>query len=244
MAIWDDVLKGEDREVYEALLKPRELGDRPAVIVVDVNYAFVGTRPMPLKEAIKEFPTSCGEAGWEVIPRIRSVTEAAREQGIPVFYSTGKTVPFSRRWGVGGVGWSYAGSRDPMHQIGDDGIEKQRLGNTLVEELEVQPQDIILEKSGSSVFLGTPLVTYLNDMGVNTLLVTGTTTSGCVRATAVEASNLSYQVGLIEDCVFDRFEISHKVSLMDIHAKYGKVVRMGEALEYMRTIAQPSVMSS
>ena len=68
MAIWDDVLNGQDREVYEALVQPRELGIRPAVIVIDVNYAFVGIKPEPLLQAIKTYPTACGEAGWQANP--------------------------------------------------------------------------------------------------------------------------------------------------------------------------------
>ena len=241
MPVWDDVLTGQDREVYEALLKPRELGHKPAVVVVDVTYAFVGSEPMPLIEAIKEFPTACGEVGWNAIPRIRTLTDTARELGIPVFYSTIITTPFQRKWGVGGTG--YEGVLDDvlLNVDSPESMEKRRMANLVVDELGRQPEDILIEKVGASVFLGTPLVSYLNEMGVDTLIITGTTTSGCVRATAVEAANLNIHAAVVEDCVFDRFEVSHKISLMDMNAKYAKVISLGDALEYVKTSARPSI---
>jgi nicotinamidase-related amidase len=242
MPVWDDVLQGKDREIYEALSIERKLGKRPAVIVIDVNYAFVGFEPMPIEEAIKEFPTSCGEVGWEAVPKIRELTDVAREMGVPVFYSTGFTSPFARTWGVGGVGWGQdGGEKKPKTYRDEAEFEHQRKGNLIVEELGRQPRDIVIEKTGASVFLGTPLLQHLIDLGIDTLLLVGTTTSGCVRATAVEASNLNLHAAVIEDGTFDRFEISHKVSLMDMHAKYARVMSLGEGMEYLKTSTEPSI---
>jgi maleamate amidohydrolase len=70
-------------------------------------------------------------------------------------------------------------------------------------------------------------------MDVDTLIITGTTTSGCVRASAVDAASLDFYVGVVEECTFDRFEISHKVSLMDMHAKYGSVISLDAAMDYL-----------
>jgi nicotinamidase-related amidase len=89
------------------------------------------------------------------------------------------------------------------------------------------------------VFFGTPLTTLLNEMDVDTLIITGTTTSGCVRATAVDAASLDFYVGVVEECTFDRFEVSHKVSLMDMHAKYGSVISLDDAMKYLRATSQP-----
>jgi len=99
----------------------------------------------------------------------------------------------------------------------------------------------VIEKIGASVFLGTPLVSQLIDLGIDTVILCGTTTSGCVRATAVEASNYNFHTAIVEEGTFDRFEISHKVSMMDIHAKYGRVLSLGETLEYLKTDAEPSL---
>lgn len=242
MAIWDDVLTGQDRDVYEAVVQPRELGVRPAVVVIDVNYAFVGFKPEPLMEAIKTYATSCGEVGWQAIPRIRTLADAARTRGVPVFYSTATTTPFRARVRGAGIGWGLdGGGRTPLHLSDEAEFEHRRRGNEIVAELGREPQDILIEKSGASVLLGTPLVSCLNDMGVDTLLLAGTTTSGCVRATAVDASNLNLYTAVIEDCTFDRFTISHKVSLMDMHLKYAKVMSLTEGLQYLETGAQPAL---
>jgi nicotinamidase-related amidase len=92
----------------------------------------------------------------------------------------------------------------------------------------------VIEKRGASGFFGTPLVSYLNELDVDTVIVTGTTTSGCVRASVVDAACNNYFVGVVEECCFDRFEISHRVSLMDMHAKYGQVISLEAAQAYLR----------
>jgi nicotinamidase-related amidase len=241
MAVWDDVLTGRDRALYERVLVERALGHRPAVIVIDVNYAFVGTNPMPIEEAIEEYRTSCGEIGWEAIPRIRQLTDTARELGVPIFYSTALSTAYDRGSTVRGIGWGQDPGRPAKRRKSDEAIAKQIKGNEIVEELGKQPDDFLIQKTGASVFLGTPLVQQLIDLNVDTVILCGTTTSGCVRATAVEASNYNFHSAVVEDCTFDRFEISHKVSLMDIHAKYGRVISLGEALEYLKTSAEPSI---
>jgi maleamate amidohydrolase len=241
MAVWDDVLTGRDRELYERVLVERKLGHRPAVVVIDVNYAFVGSHPMPIEEAIEEYRTSCGEIGWEAIPHIRELTDTAREMGVPIFYSTAISTSYNRGSAERGIGWGQDPGRPPKKAKSDADIQKQIDGNKIVAELGMQPGDFLIEKTGASVFLGTPLIQTLIDLGVDTVILCGTTTSGCVRATAVEASNYNLHAAIVEEGTFDRFEISHKISLMDVHAKYGRVMSQGDALEYLKTEAQPSI---
>jgi maleamate amidohydrolase len=243
MAVWDDVLTGQDRALWDKVIVERKLGHRPAVIVIDVNYAFVGSHPMPIEEAIEEYRTSCGEIGWEAIPHIRELTDVAREMGVPIFYSTALSTSYDRGSNVRGIGWGQDPGRPPKKTKDAAAIQKQIEGNKIVEELGMQSGDFLIEKVGASVFLGTPLVQQLIDMAVDTVILCGTTTSGCVRATAVEASNYNFHAAVVEEGTFDRFEISHKVSLMDIHAKYGKVMSQGDALEYLKTSAAPSIVS-
>lgn len=241
MAVWDDVLTGGDRELYERVLVERKLGKRPAIIVIDVNYAFVGTTPMPIEEAVNEYTTSCGEIGWAAIPHIRALTDMARELGVPIFYSTGLSTHYDRGQSDHGIGWAQEPGRPPKKAKSAAALKKQIKGNEIVEELGRRPQDFVIEKTGASVFLGTPLVSQLIDLAVDTLILCGTTTSGCVRATAVEASNYNFHTAVVEEGTFDRFEISHKVSLMDVNAKYGRVLSLGDALEYLKTDAEPSL---
>ena len=102
-------------------------------------------------------------------------------------------------------------------------------------------QDIVLEKKAASVFSDTPLLALLNELDIDTLIITGTSTSGCVRATVVDAACHNFFVGVVEEGCFDRFDISHKVSLMDMHAKYGRVISLAEAKEYVSTEAEPTL---
>ena len=239
MAAWDDVLTGVDREVYEAFLqyRPRkELGKRPAVLIIDVNYAWVGLKPEPVLDSIKTFLTSCGEAGWQAIPHIQDLLSVARDTGIPVMYST---VADSQ---VSVTGWA-SRVRDPQgpRLLEDEELEKQRLGQTIVKEIEPQPRDIVLRKRAASVFNGTPLLSHLNEMNIDTLLVAGTSTSGCVHATAVDAACANFYVGIVEECTFDRLEISHKSALLNMHLKYGVVMSLGETMEYLKTGAEATV---
>ena len=95
MPVWDDFLTPLDREVFEAAgytLKG-DLGDRPAVLVVDIVYNFVGEEPEPILESIKKYHHSCGERGWEGVYATRELLEAARGRNVPIFYSTNATRP-------------------------------------------------------------------------------------------------------------------------------------------------------
>ena len=241
MAIWDDLLTGIDREVYENMRVPgvyqhKGLGKKPAVIVVDVIYAWTGFKPEPILEAIKTYDTSCGEYGWAAIPHIQTLLDAARESGIPVFYSTIVDSP------VQGAKWANR-ARDgrSLEWLSDEELAKRRLGTTIVKEIEPHPQDIVLYKRAASVFTGTPLVSHLNELDIDTLVVVGTSTSGCVHATVVDAACANYYVGIVEECCFDRLDISHKSSLLNMELKYGTVIPLEEAVGYMKTKAEPTL---
>ena len=87
-------------------------------------------------------------------------------------------------------------------------------------EFKPQPHDVVITKQRASVFFGTPLVAHLTQLGVQTLIICGESTSGCVRATAVDAYSHGYHVVLVEECCFDRSILSHKINLFDMHHKY------------------------
>jgi len=91
----------------------------------------------------------------------------------------------------------------------------------------------VLRKAKPSAFFGTPLLSYLIELGIDTLLVMGGVTSGCVRATVVDAFSNNYRVGLVIDGTFDRYEASHKVNVFDMHAKYADVISAEEAVAYL-----------
>lgn len=226
MAIWDDVLPELDRRVFEAAGWGRlaGLGSRPVVMVIDVNYNFVGDRPEPILESIKRWRFSCGERGWEGVRAIRRLLERARALRLPVIYTTNPRRPDGFDLGI----WNLKSSRSA-----DDVDVAGHKGNEIVDEVAPRPGDLFIEKKKPSAFFGTPLVSYLVSLRADTIILTGTTTSGCVRATAVDAVSHNFRVGIPEECVWDRGELTHKVNLFDLHQKYCDVMTLDEILSYL-----------
>jgi maleamate amidohydrolase len=232
--VWDKFITEQDRKVWEASGYGARggYGTRPAVIVVDVNYAFTGDTDMPILDSIKTWRNSCGEAGWAAIPPTQKLLAAAREQHVPVFFSTGKD---SRKDGFDRGGWAHKNKRS------NEDLPVARLtspvrGNDIVKEIAPMEHEILIEKLKPSVFNGTPLPGFLTDLGVNTLIVTGTTTSGCVRATVLDAFSLNYKITLVEECCFDRFESSHAINLFDMQAKYCDVTSLDDVTAYLQSL--------
>ena len=109
-------------------------------------------------------------------------------------------------------------------------------GYTIVPQIAPQSRDIVIYKHKPSAFFGTPLQSFLVQLGVDSILLTGTTTSGCVRATAVDAFSFNYRVALVEEGCFDRSQASHALSLCDLHAKYADVVALEDALRHIEAL--------
>jgi nicotinamidase-related amidase len=222
MAIWDDVLTDLDKKIYHKANFGREasLGKRPALAIIDVTYDFVGDKPEPILQSIERFPLSCGENGWKAVKQIASLLPLAREKQLPIIY-TASNPALPRVWQKRHPGEKQA---------------KNKIDNEIVEEIAPSADDIVLHKIGPSIFQGTPLVNILVHFRIDTLLCCGTTTSGCVRASVVDASTYGFDVGIIEECTFDRGEVSHKINLFDMDAKYGKVMSLAETRDYLNKL--------
>jgi nicotinamidase-related amidase len=93
-----------------------------------------------------------------------------------------------------------------------------------------------VRKTKPSVFYGTPFDSHLTQLHVDSLIVCGGTTSGCVRATVVDAFARNLRCAVVADACFDRFETSHAVTLVDLHHKYADVVSSAEALAFLSTV--------
>ncbi|MEW5421154.1 isochorismatase family protein [Amorphus sp. 3PC139-8] len=217
--IWDRFLTERDREVLEAAGYGTSagFGARPALLVVDISYGFTGDRPEPILQSIKRWSNSCGEESWAAIEVVRKLTDAFRAKRLPVIYSTG----FGRAdsWDSGSWAWkNNRVSESSAPAAGDRGA------NEIVDELAPQSQDIVVLKQKPSAFFGTNLASYINLLGCDSLIVTGCTTSGCVRATVIDAFSLNLRCTVVEDGCFDRCEASHAVTLFDLHCKYADVV--------------------
>ena len=228
--IWDKFLTERDRAVFSAggFGARMGFGKRPALLVVDVNYAFCGDKPEPILESIKRWPTSCGEEAWEGVSVNKRLIEAAHAKGLPVIYTTNKRRP--DKWDNGG--WSWKNSRQNERLRTQTNLDP----NAVVQEIAPGPRDILIQKQKPSAFYATPLQSYLTLLGCDSLLVTGATTSGCVRATVLDAFSSNYRVTVVEDACFDRSQASHAVSLCDMHAKYADIVESAEVLDFIFTL--------
>ncbi|MCS3447246.1 MULTISPECIES: isochorismatase family protein [Bradyrhizobium] len=222
---WDDVIPLEERETYAiaGLGGAAGFGKRPALLVIDVQYRSVGDRPMPIREAIKQYPTSCGEAGWQAITQISELMRLFRGRRWPVIFPH-VACKVSHDQGA------FAAKIPGIMQIPPEGYD-------FVREVAPEPGELLLPKTQASAFFGTPLTTYLVGAGIDSLVVTGCTTSGCVRASVVDACALNFKSIVPSDAVYDRSPTSHAVNLFDIASKYADVMPTRAAIERLRALA-------
>lgn len=208
---WDDIVGADEQAAYRAagFGRPSGMGRRPALLIIDVQYRTVGTRPMPFGEAIREFPTSCGDVGWAAVRAIGPLLATFRERGWPVLYP--HVAP--KRATDGGR------LADKVPAI--MGVAPR--GYDFVAELAPRAEDILVPKKHPSAFFATSLASHLIDLGVDTLVVAGCTTSGCIRASVVDAFSYNFRVVVPEECVYDRSRVSHAVNLFDMAEKYADV---------------------
>lgn len=222
--IWDDLITQKERDLY---LKTgfggrSGIGEKCALLVIDVQNRTIGSRPMPIEEAINEYPTSCGEYGWEALPQIKLLVDYFYEKKWPIFYPH---VAYKNKYDQGQFGTKVSAVMNiPLEGYG------------FPEIIEPKEGVIKIAKYHPSAFFGTSLNSYLIENRIDTLVVTGATTSGCVRGTVVDASSLNYKVVVAEDAVFDRVPSSHAVNLFDMSSKYADVITTQELLEKLQTI--------
>lgn len=222
---WDRFLTQQDRRVFpQSGYGARQgFGTTPAVLVVDVTVGFVGSEPLPVFESNKEWPDSCGDVGWAAVGHITEVLEHARAAGIPVIYTRGiEPTPdgiASGRWADKNSRWGEPGRRAGANEI-----------CPAIAPLE---GELVISKPKPSAFFASGLLSLLVDLGIDQLIVCGTTTSGCIRATVVDAFSMNFKVTVVEEGTFDRGEASHAVNLFDMDLKYADVVPTADVVAYL-----------
>ena len=221
---WDGIISEEEQRAYRAagFGKKTGFGHRPALLIIDVQYRTVGTTPMPFWEAIKEFPTSCGEVGWQAVGNIQKLLKTFRERGWPVLYPY---VAPKEQFDGGRL----ADKVPALMTVASKGYE-------FVAEVAPRGDDILLPKKHPSAFFGTPLASYLINLGADSLIVTGCTTSGCVRGSVVDAFAYNFRVAVCSDAVYDRSHTSHCVNLFDMSEKYADVMTTAECIEALSAL--------
>jgi nicotinamidase-related amidase len=221
---WDGIISEEEQRAYRAagFGKPSGIGRRPALLIIDVQYRTVGTTPLPFWDAIREFPTSCGERGWAAIANIERLLALFRERNWPVLYP--HVAPKAKT-----DGGRLADKVPAIMNVAAKGYE-------FAATVAPREGDILLPKKHPSAFFGTPLTSHLIDLQADTLVMTGCTTSGCVRASVVDAFALNFRVVVPQDCAYDRSQVSHAVNLFDMSEKYADVHTTEEALAALRKL--------
>jgi maleamate amidohydrolase len=192
-------------------------GDRPAVVVVDLTNGFTDA----------DQPT--GADLDDVVARTRELVDAAREAAIPVLFTT---IAFDHAR-LGASAWLRKAT----------GMAALVEGSPLVAvdaRLGKRTDEVLVTKSGASAFFGTDLCAILTSQGVDTVVVTGATTSGCVRATAVDAVQSGFTVLVPRECVGDRARGPHEANLFDIDEKYGDVISVDDAVAYLHSCSSRS----
>lgn len=207
--------------------KPIGMGSRPALLIIDVQYRTIGTTPAPFEESVEEFTTSCGEVGHEAVARIADLVALFRERGWPILYPH---VAPKQSFDTGALAAKVPGIMDVPAR-----------GYDFVEEVAPVEGDVLVPKRHPSAFFGTPLASYLVEAGADTLVVTGCTTSGCVRSSVADAFSYNFKVSVPSDAVYDRSPVVHEANLFDMAQKYADVATTAELLERLSSI--PSAVS-
>jgi maleamate amidohydrolase len=205
------VIDSETLDRYQAagFGQPIGFGTRPGLLIIDVQYRTVGTHRMPFAEAVQEFSTSCGEVGWDAVGNISRLLAVFRAASWPVLYPH---VARKLSYDAGRLGAKVPG----IMAVPDHGYD-------FVKEVEPREDEVLLPKRHPSAFFGTPLASYLIDAGIDSLVVTGCTTSGCVRSSVADAFSYNFRVAVPADAVYDRSPVVHEVNLFDMAQKYADV---------------------
>jgi len=220
---WRDIMPANILDLYSHYERQTFVGPAPALIAVDLYELAYQGGARPVDELHRTYPSACGEYAYAAIEPTRRLFAAARAAGLPIFYSTMDTRPDSLPSTVTATRRRRVPVDPSLYAIRTD--------------FKPQPGDVVITKQRASVFFGTPLVAHLTQLGVGTAIICGESTSGCVRATAVDAYSHGLHVVLVEECCFDRSPLSHKVNLFDLHHKYADVIKVGEVVAHLEAQA-------
>lgn len=189
-------------------------GKKPAVLVVDFINAYV-TEGSPLYAP--DVVTA--------VAQTENLLALARQKGLPIVYTK---VLYNNNGLDGGI---FVKKVPVLRQM----VAGEPLAE-IVPNLAPQPDDVVVVKQYASAFFGTSLSALLTSMGIDTLILTGCSTSGCIRATAVDGMQYGFRVVVPRECVGDRHQAPHEANLFDINSKYGDVVSREDVLTYLNTL--------
>jgi nicotinamidase-related amidase len=205
----------EARRVYQAarLGQAVTMGERPAVLVVDFSCGFTDPE------------CALGSDLTTEVEATRRLLDTARAKGLPVIFTTIGYEPSLRDGGL----WLQKVPSLGELQVGGRWVE-------IDPRLEPREDETIVLKKGASAFFGTNLVAILVAQGIDSVILCGATTSGCIRATAIDLLQYGFPTLVPRECVGDRAQSPHDANLFDIQAKYADVVSLEDALAYVESV--------
>jgi nicotinamidase-related amidase len=183
-------------------------GQRPALVVIDMAYGW--TDPAYAGGSARLDPA---------VAAIAQLLPAARRKKVPVIYTTSP--------------WPMRQQKKSAADLSPGFRKWDQRACQIDERLAPQPTDYVITKEHASALFGTPLIGYLVHKWVDTLLITGCSTSACVRATATDAKSYELRPMVIREAVQDRSEVAHEWTLFDIQARFADVVSLAETLAYL-----------
>lgn len=214
---WKDVVSPEELKIYKHYERDVYVGERPALLAIDLyNFVYRGDPTKYPHELVDEFPNSCGKFAWDAVEPTKKLFAACRTAGMPVIYLSGS----KRKDRVQST------NRHIESGVGDEMLD-------IHPAFAPQDDDILIRKERASAFHSTPLVAHLTRLGISSLIVCGESTSGCVRASVVDAYSYGYHVTVAEECVFDRSQMAHKMNLFDMHHKYADVMVLEDIVQHL-----------
>lgn len=191
-------------------------GTSPAIIVIDMAKAWL------------DESSQLGSRNVQgVMTHILRILAVGRECHVPIFFTT---MAFDPR----GVEATGPIGRKLLHSSDGHSLDRGTGAIELDQRLERRVDEILIEKQRASAFWGTPLDAYLIGRKIDTLIITGCSTSGCIRATAEAAHNANYHTIVVAEAVGDRHPLAHEANLTDIDMRYGDVVSVDDVITYLR----------
>jgi nicotinamidase-related amidase len=223
---WEGIMPPEDVAAFgrgfDHQYRPMSAGTKPSLIIVDMTRAFVDST----------YPSGFSPTGYPAVAANAALLEVARNVGLPIFFTKAHADEHHQPTPVERGRWkSLDTAREPL----PDGTPP---GDVIVDELQPIAGEIVIYKgSKPSGFSGTPLASYMIQESCDTAIVTGMTTSGCVRATLLDAFQNNFHCIVPFECSADRSQLSHKVNLFDMHMKYADVISLDETIDYIEKLA-------
>ena len=223
MRPWDRYLDDDARGVIAKARFSRRigLGKKPCIVAIDCQKYMVGE-----EGADESWPSSCGAFGRANLERGAHLVSSAQQMGIPVFFTLFELDPSGADIGV------YGRKRDLLQSdkwclAGTEGAE-------LAESFTPSARDIVFVKKKPSGFHGTPLLGYLIERAIDTVIIIGGATSNCIRATVFDSASYNFRTIVAEDAVFDRIPVSHAMSLFDMDRQFADVLPVDDILDALR----------